>query len=86
MIPCSDEKTSKMAKKILVAVFVAFVIVAKVHGSCSTCTTKDIDPVCGTDGERYDNPSCLESCGVGVSSISVFEFSIIHNIGLILSI
>ena len=71
-----------MGKTILVAVFV---IAAKVHGDC-ICTTREIDPVCGTDGKRYDNPSCLESCGVGVSSISVFEFSIIHNIGLILSI
>ena len=59
-----------MAKTILLAVFVAFVIVAKVHGDC-ICTTGDLDPVCGTDGTRYDNPSCLKSCAVGVSNVSV---------------
>ena len=50
-----------MAKTILLAVFVAFVVVAKVHGKC-TCITRDIDPVCGTDGTRYENPSCLKPC------------------------
>ena len=65
-----------MAKTILLAVFVAFVVVAKVHGKC-TCITRDIDPVCGTDGTRYENPSCLKPCAVGVSTVSVFIFELI---------